>query len=114
MKPKVILHNSVSLDGRIRLSNTLSIIGHITGFFPEMGLHYQLVGTWRPDVHLSGSGTMLAMEEEVPAETEDDLQAPDEPAQDDSRNTLVIADSRGKVRFWHFLRKQPFWNNIII
>jgi 2,5-diamino-6-(ribosylamino)-4(3H)-pyrimidinone 5'-phosphate reductase len=97
MKLKVILHNSVSLDGRI------------TGFFPEMGLHYQLVGTWEPDVHLTGSGTMLAMEEEVEPETEEDLKAPEEPASDDTRNMLVIADSKGKVRFWHFLRKQPFW-----
>jgi 2,5-diamino-6-(ribosylamino)-4(3H)-pyrimidinone 5'-phosphate reductase len=97
MKPFVILHNSVSLDGRV------------TGFFPEMGIHYKLVGTWKPDVHLTGSGTMLAMEEEIPPETEEDMKAPEESAEDDTRNMLVIADSRGRVRFWHFLRNQPFW-----
>ena len=44
--PKVIVHNSVSLDGSL------------TNFMPDMGLHYQIAGDYKPDAHLIGSNTV--------------------------------------------------------
>jgi hypothetical protein len=45
--PKVIIHNSVSLDGSL------------TDFEPNMGLHYQIAGNYPPDAHLIGSNTVF-------------------------------------------------------
>lgn len=104
MKPKVILHNSVSLDGRI------------TGFMPDMGVHYGLLGTWSPDAHLAGSNTILAMPEEIPAEDPEGPEpgvAMEEQRGNDGGSILVIPDSGGRVRIWHFLKKQPFWNRFV-
>jgi len=48
MKTEIIIHNSVSLDGSP------------TGFMPDMELHYQIAGDYRPDAHLIGSDTVIA------------------------------------------------------
>ena len=45
MPPKVITHNTVSLDGSI------------TGFTPDMGLHYEIAGRYNPGLMLVGSRT---------------------------------------------------------
>jgi len=44
--PKIILHNSISIDGSL------------TNFEPNMGLHYQIAGNYKPDIHLIGSNTI--------------------------------------------------------
>ena len=46
MLPKIILHNSISIDGSL------------TNFNPNMGLHYQIAGNFKPDIHLIGSNTI--------------------------------------------------------
>lgn len=46
MLPKIILHNSISIDGSL------------TDFEPNMGLHYQIARSYRPNVHLVGSNTI--------------------------------------------------------
>jgi 2,5-diamino-6-(ribosylamino)-4(3H)-pyrimidinone 5'-phosphate reductase len=121
--PRVILHNAVSLDGRI------------TGFEPDIGLFYRLAGTWAEDATLAGSETVAlgAAREGIP---DDDpslgaLPAPgessradapaatdDPPSADESAATagpeqaplLVIPDSRGRVRCWSWLLDQPYWS----
>ena len=45
MLPKVIMHNSISLDGSVK------------DFEVNMGLHYQIAGSYGADVHLIGSNT---------------------------------------------------------
>ncbi len=46
-KPRVILHNAVSADGRV-------------DWFPaDIGLFYELAATWHEDATLAGSGTIL-------------------------------------------------------
>ena len=45
-RPKVIMHNAVSLDGSF------------TGFDVDMGLHYQIAGRYRANAHLIGSNTV--------------------------------------------------------
>jgi 2,5-diamino-6-(ribosylamino)-4(3H)-pyrimidinone 5'-phosphate reductase len=48
MRPNVILHNALSLDGRI------------TGFPVDLGLYYQVASSWKEDVTLAGCDTLLA------------------------------------------------------
>ena len=52
MKPKIILHNSISLDGSL------------TNFEVNMGIHYEIAGGFKPDVHLIGSNTIKKGERE--------------------------------------------------
>jgi len=46
MLPKVIIHNSISLDGSL------------ANFEVNMGLHYQIAGNFKPDAHFIGSNTI--------------------------------------------------------
>ena len=48
MLPKVVIHNAVSLDGRI------------DGFNADIGLFYKLAGCWNEGATLAGSDTILA------------------------------------------------------
>jgi 2,5-diamino-6-(ribosylamino)-4(3H)-pyrimidinone 5'-phosphate reductase len=100
MLPKVILHNSVSADGRN------------TEFIPDIGLHYELTSRWKFDVHLVGSNTILKSEEEVPPEGDEDHESP-EAKPDDKRSLLVVPDSRGRIRSWHALRKAGMWRGLM-
>jgi len=62
---KVIIHNSTSLDGSL------------TNFEPNMKLHYQLAGSYKPSAHLIGSNTIKVgvelYENGVPPEEEKDF-----------------------------------------
>jgi len=94
MLPRVILHNALSVDGRM---------DWVT---PDLGQFYDLASRFAEDATLVGSNTMLtamgdAEEEEAP------LPTGEEPS--DTRPLLVIPDSRGRVRNWQYLRKQPYW-----
>jgi 2,5-diamino-6-(ribosylamino)-4(3H)-pyrimidinone 5'-phosphate reductase len=101
MRPKIILHTAVSADGRI------------DWFTPDIGLFYRLVGRWHEDATLAGSETILRALAEEPAAAEEGDAAPPEPRGDDSRPLLVIPDSRGRVRSWPFLRRQPHWRDTV-
>jgi len=72
MKQEIIIHNSVSLDCSL------------TGFLPDMGLHYKIAGDFKPDAHLIGSETIVKgiemFGEGIPDEEPKDF----EPAQRDS------------------------------
>jgi 2,5-diamino-6-(ribosylamino)-4(3H)-pyrimidinone 5'-phosphate reductase len=98
-KPKVILFNGVSLDGK--LDNSV-----------DTGLYYGLAGSWNADAMLSGSGTMLAAfaaQADVPAETADG------PKQTlpDAVPYLVIIDSRGRIHNWQQIQAQPYWRQTV-
>ena len=100
MLPRVILHNAVSLDGRF------------DWFTPDIGRFYEIASRWKEDATLVGSSTILTADVEVPEEDEEAFAPPKrEPA--DQRPLLVVPDSRGRVRSWHFLRKQPYWRDAI-
>ena len=47
MLPRVIVHNAVSVDGRL------------DGFVPDLGLYYDVIGGWEEDATLVGSETIL-------------------------------------------------------
>jgi 2,5-diamino-6-(ribosylamino)-4(3H)-pyrimidinone 5'-phosphate reductase len=102
MLPRVILHNGVSLDGRMDWG------------MGDIGLYYELAARWEADAMLSGSNTMLAAypAEEVPEEDGEAFEPP-ERGPDDPRPLLVIVDSRGRFRHWQQIRKEPYWRDVI-
>jgi 2,5-diamino-6-(ribosylamino)-4(3H)-pyrimidinone 5'-phosphate reductase len=100
MLPEVILHNAVSLDGRI------------DGFTPDIGLFYELASRWEEDATLAGSTTLLEAAEETSEEGEASIEPPQEDPSD-SRPLLVVPDSRGRLRNWKALRRAPYWRDMI-
>lgn len=96
MIPRVIMHVAASLDGRIDW-----------GISPNSP-YYDVIRSFHADLDLTGSATMLA------APLPDDPQAAlgelyEAWANDPARPMLAIVDSRGQVRNWQVLKKQPFW-----
>jgi len=100
MLPRVILHNAVSLDGRIK------------GFPIDLYQYYELALTWKEDATLAGSETFLSAAGEAPPEDDSALLLP-EVDPDDRRPLLVIPDSRGRIRTWHYLRSLPYWRHFV-
>jgi len=96
MLPRVVVYNAVSLDGRN------------TSFNPDIGKYYELVAYWQEDATLVSSQTILVSGEEAPEETEEDFKPLGDSA-GDTRPLLVIVDSRGRVRIWHYLLSLPYW-----
>jgi len=100
MLPRVILHNAVSLDGRI------------DGFPVDLCQYYELATTWKEDATLAGSDTFLNAASEAPAEDESAFLPPKiDPC--DMRPLLAIPDSRGRIRTWHYLRSLPYWRSFV-
>jgi 2,5-diamino-6-(ribosylamino)-4(3H)-pyrimidinone 5'-phosphate reductase len=100
MKPRVILYNAVSLDGRF------------DWFTPDIGLFYSLVPKWAEDATMVGTNTLLNPLTEIPNETTADLEpVPVDPK--DTRPILVVPDSRGRFRNWHFMKQQPYWKGFV-
>lgn len=58
------------------------------------------------DAILSGSGTILAMEEPIPEEIPEEVEPKVDPG--DERPLFVVPDSKGRIRIWHWLRRQPY------
>jgi 2,5-diamino-6-(ribosylamino)-4(3H)-pyrimidinone 5'-phosphate reductase len=94
-RPRVILHNAVSVDGRI------------DWFTPDLGQYYGLAATWNEDATLAGSETVRSAADDIP-EPESFLE-PREAVPGDTRPLLVIPDSRGVVRNWHALLGAGYW-----
>lgn len=93
VRPKVIVHQAVSLDGRI------------DGFEPDVGLFYALASRFEEDLTLAGSETILAQ-----AGPDADESAPiPPPARGDRRPLLAVVDSRGRVHGWGGLLASPYW-----
>jgi 2,5-diamino-6-(ribosylamino)-4(3H)-pyrimidinone 5'-phosphate reductase len=92
---RIILHTQTSLDARA------------TGFEIDMGTYYQLAETFEPDAIISGADTFLAapMPDEVPEWSFE--VAKNFPSC--SRSVMAIVDSKGRVRNWGAIKKQPFW-----
>lgn len=102
MKPRVILHNAVSVDGRL------------TGFPVDPGIYYELAGRFKEDVTLAGSRTLLESPQgeilgREPAEI------PDPPAVDprDPRPILAVPDSLDRIKNWAYLRTLPYWRDVL-
>ncbi len=97
MRPRIIIHNAVSADGRI------------DGFMPDIGLFYKLAGAFKEDAILAGSETILAGLE---------MFGQDEATEPVEKQTglplLAVVDSRGRIRAWDRLKGQPYWGEVLV
>ena len=104
MLPKVILHNSVSLDGSL------------TNFEPNMALHYQIAGKYNADAHLIGSNTVKVGVElyggEVPLEEKQEFAKPE---RSEGLPYWVIPDTKGILKgLLHTCRRFEFCRDVIV
>lgn len=118
MTPYLVIHTSVSLDGKI------------TGFDVDLESHYRLAGSFEEDATLAGADTLLAsVDADAPgADSEAGPPgAPDPqsnlnlnsnsnssstpPSDPDSsaRPALVVPDSRGRLKHWPWLLGSGYW-----
>ena len=106
MLPKLIIHNSISLDCSI------------TGFEANLELHYGILRSYGPDAMLVGSNTAkTGIElfcEEIPPEEESDFLKP-EILPGDPRAFWLLADSRGTLKgLLHILRRSEYCKDVIV
>lgn len=104
MRPKVILHNSISLDGSL------------TSFEPNMQLHYQIAGWYKPDAHLIGSNTIKTgielFGDGVPTEEPSDFQKPN---RDKALPLWVIIDTKGTLEgLLHTCRRFDMCRDVVV
>lgn len=102
--PKVIVHNSISLDGSL------------TGFKPNMVLHYQIAGNYKPEAHLIGANTVkVGVElygEGVPEEEKKDFE---KPARAKSLPLWVIPDTAGALKgLLHTCRRFEYCRDVVL
>ncbi len=107
MLPRIIVFNAVSLDGRT------------DGFPVDQGQFYGLAASWKEDATLAGSETILKACQDAPLEDEMAFKPADKESglndleANDSRPLLIVPDSRGRVRSWHFLKAWPYWRGFV-
>jgi 2,5-diamino-6-(ribosylamino)-4(3H)-pyrimidinone 5'-phosphate reductase len=106
MLPKVIMFNTISLDGALK------------DFEVNIGLHYQIAGQYKADVHLIGSETarigIQMFSEDVPKEEAADCAKP-EIQPDDKRPYWAVIDSRGiLINLLHTFRRSGFGKDVIV
>jgi 2,5-diamino-6-(ribosylamino)-4(3H)-pyrimidinone 5'-phosphate reductase len=104
MLMRTVLHNSVSLDGSF------------VNFTVDMGLHYQVVGMYQPEIYLVGSNTAKTGIEmyhpTIPKEEPDDHQKPE---RSKSLSIWAIPDSKGILQgMLHVYRRFDFCRDVII
>jgi len=99
MLPRVVIHNAVSVDGRI------------DWFTPNIDKFYDLTSTWAEEATLAGSDTLLGAYAETQESSEFDEPFQKDP--DDTRPLLIVPDSKGRLRIWHLLRKEPYWRDAV-
>jgi len=106
MQPKVIMHNTMSLDSSIK------------DFELDLNLHYKVASEFEADTHLIGSTTaktgIETYTEEIPQEEKTDFIKPEfEPS--DERPLWVIPDSRGILQnLLHIYRRSGYCKDVII
>lgn len=106
MLPRVVIHNSVSLDGST------------TGFTANLDVHYGILGSYEPDAMIIGSNTAKTGTqffcEKIPQEEESDFKKP-EILPDDTRAYWMIADSRGILEgLMHVFRRSEYSKGVIV
>ena len=100
MRPKVIMHTQISLDGCVQ------------GFI-DTGIYYSIANRFNSDMILFGSETVYTAAVQYPPETEKAFTKPIEKP-DDNRLLWVIPDSRGRLRNLHVFRDSEYCRDIII
>lgn len=106
MLPRLIIHNSTSLDGST------------TGFDANLEVHYGILGSYEPDAMIVGSNTAKTGTEffcqKIPPEEESDFKKP-EIQPDDTRAYWMIADSKGILEgLMHVFRRSEYSKDVIV
>jgi 2,5-diamino-6-(ribosylamino)-4(3H)-pyrimidinone 5'-phosphate reductase len=106
MLPKVVLYNSVSVDGAIK------------DFELDIALHYQVAGRFGGEVMLVGSDTAKSgiemVMKAVPPERSSDCRKPND-KEDDERGYWAIADSKAKLNgLLHVYRQMGYGKDVIV
>jgi 2,5-diamino-6-(ribosylamino)-4(3H)-pyrimidinone 5'-phosphate reductase len=103
MLPKIILHNSISLDGSL------------LHFDVKMELHYKIAGSYKPDAHLIGSQTIkkgIELYGENSLEEERDYK---KPKRDNKLPNWFIIDTKGTLKgLLHEIRRFDLCKDVII
>jgi len=104
MKPYIILHNSISLDGSL------------LNFDVNMELHYQISGKYKPNAHLIGSNTIKSGIElygnEIPKEEKKDFK---KPKRNNNLPYWIIPDTKGILQgVLHTCRRFEFCKDVIV
>ena len=102
--PKVIIHNSISVDGSL------------TSFEPNMYLHYQIAGRYKPEAHLIGANTVKVGVElfgqGVPPEEKKDFK---KPTRSNSLPLWVIPDTTGALKgLLHTCRSFQYCRDVVV
>lgn len=106
MQGEVILHATVSLDSKL------------TGFPIDIGLHYEVVASFRADVHIIGSNTALSGMESFggleAARGMEDAGPPESP-EGDTRPLWMVIDSKGLLEGkLHSLRHSGYCRDVAV
>ena len=104
MKTEIIIHNSISLDGSL------------TGFIPDMELHYKIAGDYKPNAHMIGADTVITGNEMfgqgIPDEVPSDFLQPDRP---EYLPWWIIVDSDARLNgMLHTCRRFEYCRDVII
>jgi 2,5-diamino-6-(ribosylamino)-4(3H)-pyrimidinone 5'-phosphate reductase len=103
MLPRVIIHNSISLDGSL------------TNFDVYMDLHYQIAGKYKPNAHLIGSNTIktgIELYGNISQEEENDFK---KPSRDENLPYWVIIDTKGSLQgILHMVRRFEFCKDVVV
>ena len=104
MFPKIVIHNSISLDGSL------------TNFEPNIDLHYKIAGNYEAEAHLIGSNTakigVTLYGNGIPQEEKKDYV---KAKRDKNLPYWVMIDTKGALRgILHICRRFEFSRDIII
>jgi len=102
MLPRVILHIGVSVDGRIDWGQD------------DVGLYYELAARSNAEAMLSGSNTMLAAYAGQETPPEEDLGTGPKELHPLHVPFLVVVDSRGQIRNWRTIQREPYWRDVVV
>ena len=98
MRPRTIVYNAVSVDGRI------------TGFDADLEAYYGQAMQWPTDAVLIGSDTILTSEQRFDQADK----APGRSYKKKEGVMIFIPDSRGRIKNIRKLRDVPYWGEIAI
>ena len=106
MPPRVIMFNTVSIDGSIR------------DFELDLGLHYEVADKFKADAHLIGSETAKTgvelFTDSVPTEEPSDFVKPVIKASE-TRPFWVLTDAKGKLKgLLHVYRRSCYCKDVIV
>ncbi len=105
-RPKVIMHNTVTLDHSIK------------NFDCDLGLHYNVAGSYQADAHLIGSITaktgLEMFSDKIPPERESDFNKPQH-NKEDNRPYWIIIDTNGILNgLMHMYRRFDYCKDVIV